>query len=169
MGALKMLATAETSDDLSHHEYDCSIDVVGAVGLATTHTPGQMALYRLKYLRDDAEYKTGISIFTMWTYKAMQRRGCDPTKASRLAKRALTQWLEDVCKVCRGRKHMLIEGTPTLAGKVCPCCEGLGTAPIREYGAEAEVVRDVHERANDAVYNLQRNLNNKLGKGDENY
>lgn len=164
MSALDMLARAETSSDLQHHEYDCHVDVLGAVGMASSHEPTSMALYRLKYLNDTGEIEMCKSIFIRWSYRAMQNRKQDPKGASRIGVQALTAWIGDVCNVCSGRKFQLIEGTPALSNKQCPHCKGSGKNQIREHGEIAEVMRDVAERADAAILSLQRGVDYKLGR-----
>src|SRR3970040_1829842 len=135
MSALDMLARAETSSDLQHHEYQCAVDVLGAVGMATVHTPNSMALYRLKYLNDAKQMTICKGIFARWAYRAMQNRKVDPQGASRVGVQALTAWIGDVCHVCQGRKHKVIAGTPTLSDKPCGACKGTGVNQIKESGA----------------------------------
>ena len=164
MSALDMLASAETSSDLQHHDYQCAVDVLGAAGLASIRSPSGMILYRLKYLNEAGQIENGKAIFIRWAYRAMQNRKQDPKGASRIGVQALTAWLGDVCGVCHGRKHKIIDGTPTLSDKPCGSCGGSGKNRIKASGEIAEVMRDVAERADAAVLTLQGGVDYKLGR-----
>ena len=166
MSVLDMLARAETSSDLQHHDYRCAVDVLGAVGMATVHSPATMVLYRLKYLNDAGQMDAAKSVFIRWTYRAMQNRKQDPKGASRVGVQALTAWIGDVCHVCQGRKHKVIEGTPTLSDKPCGACKGTGKNEIRASGDIAEIIRDVAERADSAILSLQSGVDYKMGRDD---
>ena len=165
MSALDMLARAETSSDLQHHEYDCHVDVLGAVGMASSHEPTSMALYRLKYLNDTGEIEMCKSIFIRWSYRAMQNRKQDPKGASRIGVQALTAWIGDVCNVCQGRKYKRIEGSPALSDRPCDCCGGTGKNQIRAHGDIRDVMLDVAERADAAILALNRGVDDRLGRG----
>lgn len=164
MSALDMLARAETSSDLQHHDYQCAVDVLGAVGMATLHSPDAMIIYRLKYLNDAKQMSASKAIFIRWAYRAMQNRKQEPKGASRVGVQALTAWIGDVCHVCQGRKHKVIDGTPTLSDKPCGACKGTGKNEIRESGDIAEVMRDVAERADSAILALQNGVDYKMGR-----
>lgn len=163
MPILDLLAKAETSSDLRHHEYFCSIDVVGAAGMAAINDPGHMALYRLKYLSDNASIALAKSTFIIWTRKAMMRRGVDPSTASRVGVQTLMKWLGDVCPTCHGLGYPLLEGTPSLSSKPCGHCKGTGRTPIRGHGDLNEAIKDVLERAEDAINSIQRAIGAKMG------
>lgn len=164
MAILELLARAETSSDLEHHDYDCHVDVIGAAGLAALHQPDHFALYRLKYLNDTHSLSIAKAVFIRWTYRSMQNRKLEPQGASRVGVQALTAWIQDTCNVCKGRKHRVIEGTPALSDKVCPSCNGTGKNQIKTSNEIAEVMRDVAERADSAILALQSGINFKLGR-----
>lgn len=164
MSALDLLARAETSSDLQHHERPCDVDILGAVGMATVHSPTALILYRLKYLNDAGQISAAKAIFIRWAYRAMQRRKVEPQGASRIGVQALTAWIGDICNVCHGLKHKIIDGTPTLSDKPCVACGGTGRNRIRESGDIAEVMRDVAERADSVILSLQAGLDGKMGR-----
>ena len=164
MSALDMLASAETSSDLQHHDYQCAVDVLGAAGLASIRSPSGMILYRLKYLHEAGQIANGKAIFIRWAYRAMQNRRQDPKGASRIGVQALTAWLGDVCNVCHGRKYQVLEGAPALTGKPCGSCGGTGKNRIKASGEITEVMRDVAERADAAILSLQSGVDFKLGR-----
>lgn len=163
MSALDMLTRAEQSSDLQHHDYQCAVDVLGAVGMATVNEPTHMALYRLKYLNDAGQVEICKAVFIRWSYRAMQNRKMEPSGASRVGVQALTAWIGDVCHACQGRKYEVIGGTPTLSGKACCSCGGTGKNRIRGHGDIAEVMRDVAERADSAITALNRGVDYKFG------
>lgn len=164
MSALDLLARAETSSDLQHHERPCDVDVLGAVGMATVHSPTGLILYRLKYLNDAGQISAAKAIFIRWAYRAMQNRKQDPKGASRIGVQALTAWVSDVCHVCQGRKYRVIDGTPALSDKPCGACGGTGKNRIKASGDVAEVMRDVAERADSVILTLQAGVDGKMGR-----
>lgn len=165
MGVLDMLARAETSSDLQHHEYDCAVDVLGATGMATARDFVSLSLYRLKYLNDTAEIEQCKATFIRWAYRSMQNRKIDPKGASRIGVQALTAWIGDVCNVCQGRKYKRIEGSPALSDRPCDCCGGTGKNQIRAHGDMRDVMLDVAERADAAILALNRGVDDRLGRG----
>ena len=164
MSVLDMLARAEVSSDLQHHARPCDVDILGAAGMAAHSNHAHMALFRLKYLNDHAEITEAKSLFIRWARITMINRKVNPAGASRMGARALTSWLADVCHVCNGRKHKVIDGTPTLSDKACGSCKGTGRNKIRERGELAEVVKDLHERADTAVRVIHGGVNDKMGR-----
>lgn len=164
MSALDMLARAETSSDLQHHDRPCDVDVLGAAGMAACHNHAHMALFRLKYLNDQTEIGEAKTLFIMWARRAMINRKVNPSGASRLGVQALTAWVCDVCQVCNGLGHQVVVGTPTLSDKACGKCGGTGKNKVREYGDIAEVVKDLFERADTAVRIIQGGVNDKYGR-----
>lgn len=161
MSVLDRLARAETSSDLRHYPDPCAVDVLKAAGIAGIHAPIHLALFRLKYLNDPGEISACKSIFTRWAGISMQRRGLDPERASRLGVQILTAWIDDTCKACAGQRYRIIDGTPALSTKVCGACKGLGTNPIKD-GPEADVVKDVIERADDAISSVRGMVEGRL-------
>lgn len=163
MSVLDLLAKAETSSDLRHHEYFCSIDVIGAAGMSAIHDPGMLAIYRVKYLSDLADLPQAKSTFILWARRAMIRRGVNPAKASRLGVQILIEWIGDVCQHCQGRGYPKADTAPMLSAKPCDKCGGSGKNPIKGYGADREVALDVMERADDSINFIQRRIGVKLG------
>lgn len=159
-----MLARAEVSSDLEHHDYDCHVDVLGAAGMAASHNFAHMALFRIKYLNDAAELEAAKRLFIMWARRAMINRKVNPSGASRLGVQALTAWIDDVCKACHGVKHVVIPGTPALSDKACPHCGGTGRNKIKHGGEIGEVIKDLHERADSACHTIQYGINDRLGR-----
>lgn len=165
MSILDMLARAETSSDLKHHEYACAVDTLGAVGMAAIRDPGHLAIFRVKYLSDRADIPTAKAIFILWARRAMIRRGVNPAGASRLGVQVFMKWLDDICQPCGGLGYPLLEGTPTLSSKPCAKCKGSGHNHITHRGDIGEVMRDIVERADDAVRAIQFQIGRKLGDG----
>lgn len=159
--ALDKLARAETSSDLRHYEEPCAVDVLKAAGIAAMHAPIHIALFRLKYLNDPGELSACKAIFTRWAYRAMANRGIDPSGASRVGSQTLQAWIDDTCKGCAGQRYRVIEGTPALSMKVCGVCKGLGTNPIQK-GPVGEAMRDVIERADDAISSVRGMVEDRL-------
>lgn len=160
MSALDRLARAEVATDLSHHDHDCPVDVLGAAGMSAAHRPEWMALFRLKYLRDTAEIDMAKRLFVRLARLSMVRRKLDATKASRVGVQALTVWINDVCICCRGVGYERIPGTPTLSDRECRHCNGTGRTQPR--GEFAEVLRDLHSCADDVVGRIRARLSEKL-------
>lgn len=161
MGVLDRLARAETSSDLRHYAEPCAVDVLKAAGIAGIHAPIHLSLFRLKYLNDRGEVAACKAIFIRWAGVSMQRRGLDPQRASRVGVQGLTAWIDDTCKACAGQRYRIIEGTPSLSTKVCGVCKGLGTNPVQG-GQIGDVIRDVIERADDAISSVRGMIEDKL-------
>ena len=159
--ALDKLARAEVSSDLRHYDTPCAVDVLKAAGIAGMHAPIHLALFRLKYLNDPGEIAACKAIFTRWVYRAMVNRKIDPSGASRIGVQTLTAWVDDTCKGCAGQRYRVIEGTPALSMKVCGVCKGMGTNPI-EKGPVGEAMRDVIERADDAISSVRGMVEDRL-------
>ena len=161
MSVLDKLARAETSSDLRHYDTPCAVDVLKAAGIAAMYAPIHIELYRIKYLNDYSQISACKSIFTRWAYRAMLNRGLEPSGASRLGSQTLQAWVDDTCTGCAGQKYRVIEGTPALSMKVCGVCKGLGTNPIKK-GPAGEAMRDVIERADDAISSVRGMIEDKL-------
>lgn len=164
MSVLDMLARAEVSSDLEHHDYDCHVDVLGATGMAASANFAHMAIFRIKYLNDSAEIESAKRLFIMWARRSMINRKLNAASASRVGVQALTAWVNDVCQACNGLKHQVIAGSPTLSDKPCPKCSGTGKNPIRHPGELGEVFKDLLERADSACNTIQRGIDEKLGR-----
>lgn len=164
MSVLDLLARAEVSSDLEHHEYDCAVDVLGAAGMVGAANFANISIFRVKYLNDLNEVAQAKKIFIRWTYRMMANRGLDPTKASRIGVQVFTHWVNDICPACNGLKRLIIAGTPTLSGKDCPKCSGTGKKPIPITGELGEVFKDVGERADSACQTIRRGLSEKIGR-----
>jgi len=176
MSTLDLLARAESSSDLKHHDYDCHVDVLGAAGMAAASNFAHMALFRIKYGQDHTEIDSAKRLFVMWARKAMINRGLDATgtmaapgkpqspSASRVGVQALMAWVNDVCPSCNGLGHHVVLGTPTLSSKPCGSCGGTGRNRIKQHGDVGEVMKDLMERADSAVITIQIGIKNKLGR-----
>lgn len=164
MSIIDILASAETSSDLSHREYDCAVDVLGAVGMSAIHNPDHLAIYRVKYLNDIADIPAAKRVFILWARKSMMRRKIDASGASRLGVQSLIAWLDDICKGCNGLKFAIREGTPTLSTKVCEKCQGTGKNPVKaESSAKLEIMFELLDRADAAIFAAQGKIKSKLG------
>lgn len=164
MGVLDMLARAEVSSDLEHHDHDCDVDTLGAAGMAAAQNFAHMAIFRIKYLNDPAEVDSAKRLFIMWARRAMINRGVNPSSASRVGVQAMTAWVNDVCQACHGLKYQAITGTPALSDKPCSKCNGTGKNQIRHGGELGEVFKDLLERADSACVTIQLGIKNKLGR-----
>lgn len=162
MSVLKMLARAETSSDLQHHEHFCDVNVLAAAGMASAVSPAYLSLYRLKYISDIKELATGKSVFINWMRRAMLNRRIDAKDASRLGTQALHYWLNGVCPACEGRGRNVVPGTPSLSDKPCQRCDGTGAEPMRWRDDDLKVVRDVLERADTAMGFINTRIDEKL-------
>lgn len=163
MRVLNQLARAEVSSDLAHHSRHCDVDVLGAAGMASTGNFAHLALFRLKYLNDSVEIDSAKRLFVMWARKSMIDRSMNPASASRLGTQALTAWVNDVCQPCHGLGYKKVAGAPALSDRACPHCNGTGRNPITHAGADAEVVRDLMERADSVMEFIRRRIGDKLG------
>lgn len=163
MGILDKLARAEVSSDLAHHDYECHVDVLGAAGMAAAHNFAHMSIFRIKYLNDATEIEAAKRLFIQWARRSMLNRKLDAAGASRVGVQALTAWVDDVCGSCNGVKFTVLEGTPSLSGKVCPSCNGTGKNPIRQHGELLEVFKDLHERADAACETIRSGIQAKIG------
>ena len=160
---LDRIASAETSSDLSHKPHGCDVDVLGAVGMAAIQNPAYLAVYRVKYLNDMADIPPAKRIFILWARKAMMNRKIIADGASRLGTQIFTQWINDTCSTCQGRKYQIIKDTPMLAIKPCQACAGTGKTPIKAQSSEAlEVYFDVIERADAVILTIQAMIREKL-------
>ena len=165
MAILDILARAEVSSDLSHKEFDCAVDVLGAVGMSAIHNPEHLAIFRVKYLNDIADIPAAKRVFILWARRAMMRRGVNASGASRLGVQTLTAWLNDVCQTCKGLKFAITEGTPMLSTKACPKCKGTGKTIIESDSVTSlEIMFELIERADAAIYSAQGKIKTKLGE-----
>lgn len=152
MGIAEKISRSELSDDLRHHEHDCAVDVLGAVGMgAASINPAYLAIYRLKYNNDRESMDTVKQTFIVWARNSMIRRKIDAGSAPRIAAQALQKWLFDVCQKCGGTGYPKITGTPSLSAKKCHACGGSGKVPLHAGPEISEVFRDVFDRAEIAV------------------
>ncbi len=165
MGISERIIRAELSDDLRHHECDCDIDVLGAVGMAAASiNPAYLALYRLKYSNDIASYGAVKQVFTIWAFNSMMRRQMPTRSAARVAAQALQKWLFDVCQACKGTGHPVIVGTPSLSKKICPSCSGTGRQKLHASQDMNDVILDIFERAEIAVATILTASKKRLGE-----
>lgn len=164
MAMAERITRAELSDDLRHYEYDCSVDVLAAVGMATASiNPAYLAIYRLKFNNDVASKDTVKQVFTVWAYNSMSRRGMPTQSATRVAAQAMQKWLFDVCQVCGGTGYPVIIGTPSLSAKPCPSCGGSGRQRLHASPDMKDVIQDIFEHAEIAVASVLRNTKKRLG------
>lgn len=167
MGISEKIIRAETSDDLRHHEYDCAVDTLGAVGMAAASIhPAYLALFRLKFENDLASRDTVKQIFMVWTRNAMMRHRIAPASAGRIAHQVLQKWLFDVCQKCAGTGHPKIDGTPSLSAKACFSCGGTGKQPIHGAPDMRDVFADVIEHAEIAIASVLKNTKKRLNYVD---
>jgi hypothetical protein len=154
-------AVAEVSSDLQHHEKECDVDILGAVGMAS-HRNGHVAIYRVKYLNDVNSIPEAVTQFSQLTKVALVRRRFK-LKARNLSERILEHWINDVCQSCQGRMYVALPGE-RLSDRACKSCEGIGKRPPTGEKQEVIIFTDVIERADKIVENLQVRILSKLGK-----
>lgn len=163
MEILKLLASAETSSDLAHHEHDCHVDVLGAVGMAGRNDM-HMAIYRLKYLMDGESAQLAIEQFEIWSAQSIKRRRYKLERLSKdIGKDTLMKWLGDVCGSCFGVRFQKSKGAPTLTDKVCSACSGTGLRKISGSKEKVQVMLDVMGKADRAVARLRTGIFKKIG------
>lgn len=163
MEILKMLTSAETSSDLSHHEHDCHVDILGAVGMAGRNEM-HLAIYRVKYLMDGESVKLSLEQFNLWATQSIKRRRLKLENESReIGRDALMKWLGDVCGICFGVRFQKAKGAPTLTDRVCSACSGTGFRRVAGEKAKVQVMLDIMERADRAVARLRSGINKKIG------
>lgn len=162
MEILKLLASAETSSDLQHHEQQCHVDILGATGMADLAT-GHIAVYRLKYLNDAESMVPAKAQFALWARRAIVRRGLK-LSPEKVAWEALTKWIDDVCEVCDGLKYQQMKGTPTLTDRACISCGGTGLKKVFGGRGKAQIILDVMGKADRIVDGLTVHIGYKLGK-----
>lgn len=163
MGLLEKIARAENSRNLKHCTWDCDVDVLGAVGMAASACGGALALYRLKYLGDLSCCEEASVQFGKWASRALLRRIGDKKGSRKIAEKTLAYWLHDVCDECKGKKYIVITGTPFLSDKSCPACKGDGRRALKaDRKDQLDTMRELLDRADDAVENIKRLVNLKL-------
>lgn len=162
MGVLELWLAAESSADLQHHEKDCHVDVLGAVGMASV-CDGHTAIYRLKYMNDPRSLDEATAQFVYWTRKTLVQRRIrmNPTI---FGKKILLSWLDDVCRTCGGRGHEVSIKEIVGNYKECRSCGGTGKTRMQGSKDETVVFADVVERADAAVENLGARIIGKLGR-----
>jgi hypothetical protein len=172
MRVLGLLASAEVSKDLEHHEQQCHVDILGAAGMARFNK-GTIAIYRYKYMLDQLSYIEAISQFRFWTLRALQRRKVKRNMMSKdsivygadeLANSIFEYWVNSVCGRCNGRKFKMIHGTPNLSDKPCDLCYGTGEKKLHGSKEIVQIKLDVIGKANRAMCELNGIISRKLGK-----
>lgn len=53
-----------------------------------------------------------------------------PSRPETLAREVLLWWLDQTCKLCHGRRWVVIPGAPALSNRNCPRCHAIGTMPV---------------------------------------
>ena len=162
MGILEMWIAAENSSDLQHHEKDCDVDVLGAVGFSA-YNNGHLAVYRIKYLHDYKSYHEALDQFVWWTRKSLIRRRVK-LRPQELGERILVGWLDDICESCQGRAYEITPGdSPRLDAKPFKVCGGTGKKRVVCEKREVHTVQDVIEQANQLVDSLSVRVSRNLG------
>ncbi len=160
MGLFELWASAEVSSDLKHHEHDCHVDVLGAVGMAAGNT-SYLAVYRVKYLNDARSYREALDQFTFWTRKELIKRHSNLNYV-RLSKETLHVWLDDVCPSCHGLKYQLMPHTPILTDKECPQCKGTGQRTLTGEKQKVQIMLEVTGKADRIMNYLKVEIAKKL-------
>lgn len=152
MGILELLASAETSSDLQHHERQCHVDVLGAAGMAASKE-GHLSLYRLKFLSDPGSMDEAKGQFLIWTKKVIIRRQFK-LSAKELAPEILILWLDDLCKTCQGRG--------IVGNRGCSACASSGKEVIKGEKNRAVVITDVLEKADRTIEYIKTEITRRL-------
>lgn len=118
----KLLAHALRASDLSASSTEeTNLDRLLALAHATRL--GGL-LWRLRLANDAAAFRPAALIIA----KRMLRGPHDnPKVVERVASCALMEWLDDLCRPCRGRGYLAPKDTPVLTS-VCTVCNGSGRA-----------------------------------------
>lgn len=154
MSTLKKWASAEQSSNLKHNEWDCQVDVLGAVGMAGIRE-GHAAVFRLKYMSDPSSYGLAVAQFKVWVKGAVYaRRVRLPVSAGVFAEDVLKMWLDDVCITCQGCERV---------DKVCPDCRGSGKRQFKGKGSQVMITLDVFERADRTMASVGARIHRRLG------
>lgn len=148
MTILERIAHAENSSDLTPLARECDVDVLGAIGMAAYLNPRYLALFRLKFHQHKGSVEVATEQFVLWTRRALQRRGDRRKEVRGVATAAMAVWVVDTCPACKGRRYLVLEGSPCLSTKPCPMCRGTGACRVH---VRDEVVKDVLELADSAV------------------
>lgn len=162
MGTLERVAHAETSSNLQHKEHDCDVDVLGAIGMAGIKHKGYLALFRIKYLHDMDEAKNAQQQLTEWARKGLSLKGQNTKQAKHIADKVMKYWLVDTCALCSGLKYEVDPGSPYLSNRVCKRCRGTGKRPLPHSREHTDLIKELLERANNAVLQVQKQIVIKL-------
>ena len=161
MGLFELWASAEVSSDLRHHEHDCHVDVLGAVGMAVAWNNNYLAVYRVKYLNDVSSYKEDRDQFIFWTGKEVQKRR-PKFNHVKLGEEILHLWIDDVCPSCYGLKYQLLANSPVLADRECYTCKGTGKRQLTGEKEKIKIILEVTGKADRIMNYLKAEVAKKL-------
>jgi hypothetical protein len=122
----KLIASAVTGGDLSESEItETALDRVMALGTAGISSPLGTSLWRLKYANDHREYEPALALLT----RQVRRPNQVLSFMRKLCQCVLNEWLDELCRKCGGRGHIVAEGTPH-AKSACTSCSGHGVRAV---------------------------------------
>lgn len=157
MSVYRKWASAETSSNLKHEEWDCQVDVLGAIGMAGIKE-SYAAVFRLKYLSDAGSYRVAREQFKVWTIKAYRRRRMHaPLSVNVMADDIMKHWLADVCSSCGG--HEVDEGATG-----CDDCKGTGRQVVKGEKVFVMITLDVLEMVDRVMGSVGAQVSRKMGK-----
>lgn len=165
----KLVAAALNSSDLSGSDIiETAIDRIGA--LAFTDVLGG-ELWALKYAGDARSWYRALRELG----KRTKRIAAERSIRTKLCRICLTEWLDEVCRSCNGRR--LILATNSSAAHVCTVCGGTGLRRhsdlwrMREMGLERSAYARwehkfaaVHRKIADADTQAWYDLAEQLGR-----
>ena len=121
----KLVVSALNSGSLEGDpNHEVALDRVMAFALAAISDPLGAALFRLRFMDEIEAYSPALKALTSRTARPGESR----RSVARVCGRALDEWFFDLCEVCGGRGHMVVDGTP-IARHACASCGGAGRQP----------------------------------------
>jgi len=115
----KLLATALQSSDLSSDPNgESALDRI--LAMAHADRLGSL-LWRLRLANDRGSFRPAVLVLT----SRMQSAKGAMSMRAKVASVAIMEWLDDVCRHCRGRGYHVIPDTP-VCDHACTYCNGSG-------------------------------------------
>jgi hypothetical protein len=118
----KLIASAVTGGDLSESEITetNTRPSHGVRHRGHLFAAGHVAV-ALKYANDHREYEPALALLT----RQVRRPNQVLSFMRKLCQCVLNEWLDELCRKCGGRGHIIAEGTPH-ARQTCSDCDGTG-------------------------------------------
>lgn len=165
----KLVAAALNSSDLSQSEIvETAIDRIGALAFSDAFG-GE--LWSLKYAGDARSWPRALGLLSLRCRRVAPER----TIRMRLCRLCLTEWLDDNCRTCGGRRFLA--ANVNAAAHTCTTCSGTGLRRysdlwrMREMGLERHAYQRwlqrfaaVHRKIADADLQVWHDLAEQLGQ-----